>query len=316
MENNDSAMLHNKAMIVSNLSMLVKHKCMISANLGGKDVLLTALIAINHKENTLILDYSSSDYLNKKLVNTSHVEFSTGFNGIQVAFSGEKITKITYKGDDAFVMPIPSALYWFNRREYYRVNTPITKPSSCVIKLKTPQNDSTDAYFNAYSLALNVIRHQQLIEIQNEIIAEQQAFNKAYAKMSVESKIKAKLERQKIEAERAANPVEPDENLKDLISLHLHDISLSGFSMTNDKEEFSFFLTEGGKYEDCKLIMPNHGEVNIAFEIMVQRKVKAHKAGEFAEFIGVKFSNLKASSESIILRYIQDLERQSGVLNI
>jgi c-di-GMP-binding flagellar brake protein YcgR len=316
MDNQDSAMLHSRAMIVNNLSMLVKHKCMVSADLGGKDTMLTAIVAVNYKEDILVLDYGASDYLNKKLVSTPHVKFSTGFNGIQVSFTGGKITKAKYQGQDAFLMPIPSSLFWYNRREYYRVNTPIMNPSLCIIQIPAPQPDAKKAYLSAYQAATDLIKRQLIAKIQEEIAAEQQAFAKAYAKMSVDSKIKAKIERQKIEAERAANPILPDEKEMDLISLPLHDISLSGFSMTNHNEEFSFFLERGLTYENCKLIMPNHGETIVSFEIMMKRKFEGHKLGEFAELVGIKLLNTKQAAESMILRYIQDLERQSGVLNI
>jgi c-di-GMP-binding flagellar brake protein YcgR len=316
MNNDDSAMIHNKAMIISNLSMLVKHKCMISANLGGKESLLTAIVAINHKEGTMILDYGASEHLNKKLLSTPHVKFSTGFNGIQVAFTGDKITKMKYEGSDAFLVSIPSSLYWFNRREYYRVNTPIMNPSSCEIALKEPTEDSSTEYQQAYTLAMNVIKEDLMAKLQEELVAEQQAFLKAYSKMSVESKIKAKMERQKLEAEREANPPQPEERLLNLICLNLHDISLSGFSITNHKEEFSSFLTKGTVYENTMLVMPDFGEVPISFEIMMKRHIEAHKVGEFAELIGVKFLNMKPSTESSVLRYIQDIERQSGVLNL
>lgn len=316
MTSEESAILHSKAMITNNLSMLVKHKCMISAGLGGKDTLLTAIIAINYKDGTLILDYGASDYLNKKLVSTPHVKFTTGFNGIQVAFTGDKITKVKYQGDDAFLMPIPSSLFWYNRREYYRVNTPIMNPSLCEIRLKTPQENSKPEYIEAYKAATNTIRNQLLTKLQVDAVAEQQAFLKAYAKMSVENKIKAKSERQKLEAQREANPITIDETKTNLISLHLHDISLTGFSMRNHSEDFSFFLNRGTICEDCTLIMPEHGEVNVSLQIMMKREVEFHKAGEFSELVGVQFLNLKQSSETLILRYIQDLERQSGVLNL
>jgi c-di-GMP-binding flagellar brake protein YcgR len=316
MDNDDSAMIHNKAMITSNLSMLVKHKCMISANLGGKESLLTAIVAVNHKEGTMILDYGSSEHLNKKLITIPHVKFSTGFNGIQVAFTGEKITKVKYEGSDAFLMAIPHSLFWYNRREYYRVNTPIMNPSICEFALKEPTEESSVEYKQAYTIATNIIKKDLLAQLQAEIAAEQQAFIKAYAKMSVENKIKAKIERQKFEEEREANPPQPDERLLNLIRLSLHDISLSGFSVTNNREEFSFFLTRETIFENVNLIMPDFGEVLVSFEIMMKRHIEANKIGEFSELVGVKFLKMKQGTESSILRYIQEIERQSGVLNL
>lgn len=316
MDNDDSAMLHNKAMIINNLSMLVKNKCMVSASLGGKESVLTALIAVNHKENTIILDYGSSEHLNKRLLTTPHVRFSTVFNGVQVAFNAEKITKVKYQGDDAFSVSIPTSLYWYNRREYYRVNVPIMNPGICEISLKAPTDDSSADYKYAYLNATALIREELMAKIQAELVAEQQEFIKAYNKMSVENKIKAKLERQKIEAEREANPPQPEERLLNLIRLNMHDISLSGFSVKNHHEEFSFFLARGLIYENAVLAMPGFGEVTIGFEIMMKRAIESHKVGDFVELVGVKFLPMKQGAESTVLRYIQEIERQSGVLNI
>lgn len=311
----DSTMIHNRAMITNNLSLLLKNKCMISAQLGGKDSLLTAIVAIKHKEGVIILDYGASDYLNNKMISTPHVKFSTVFNGIQVAFTAGKIEKIKYEGSEAFVTDIPSSLYWYNRREYYRVNTPIMNPSVCEMALVEPTEDTPVAYVDAYNIATSIIKERLLAKIQEEMLAEQQAFIKAYAKLSVEGKIKAKLERQKIEAEREANPVVPDEHLLNLIRLELYDISLSGFSMKNYSEEFSYFLTRGTVYENCTLIMPEHDEVAISFEIMMKRPLDTKKSSDFTELVGVKFIGLKHGAESAVLRYIQDIERQSGMLN-
>ncbi len=315
MDNDDSAMLHGKAMITNNLSMLVKNKCMVSANLGGKDSLLTAIIAIDHKDGTLTLDYGASDFLNKKMVSTPNVRFTTTFNGIQVAFTAGKITKVRYKGEDAFVTPIPNSLYWYNRREYYRVNTPIMNPTFCDITLTVPSDNTPVEYKRAYDAATAVIKSQLEAKIQAELLAEQQAFIKAYAKMSVESKIKAKLERQKLEAEREANPIVPDEDLINIIRLPLHDISLSGCSMTNYNQEFSYFLTLGTICESVTLVTPNEAEIPIEFEVMMKRTDSMHKAGEFAELVGVKFANLRHSAESAVMRHVQDIERQSGIMN-
>jgi c-di-GMP-binding flagellar brake protein YcgR len=62
--------------------------------------------------------------------------------------------------------------------------------------------------------------------------------------------------------------------------------------------------------------MPDFGEVLVSFEIMMKRHIEANKIGEFSELVGVKFLKMKQGTESSILRYIQEIERQSGVLNL
>lgn len=316
MDNDDSAMLHNKAIIASNLSMLAKHKCMISANLEGSESFLTAIISVNYKEGTAILDYGASEHLNRKLVIVSHVDFSTVFNGIQVAFTTGKITKIKHEGQDAFLMQIPESMYWFNRREYYRVNTPVMNPSVCSFALTKPDEDATEHHKNEYFVTIRVIKELLFAQLELDLAKEKEEFEKAYAKMSIDSKIKAKLQRQKLEEDRKINPPQPDEQLFNVLSLPLHDISLSGFSLLNTREEFSPFLIRGTAYNNVKIQLPDFGDIAVSFEIVVRRKIESHKIKGFGELIGAKFVGIKASAESKVLHYIQEIERQNSMLTL
>ena len=116
---------------------------MLSARFGANnESYITTLIGINEKDNTVVLDYGSKEDLNQNILNANKVAFDTDFNGIKVSFVGAGLKKITHKGDPAFSMPIPKSLYWMQRREYYRVKSPLTKPSYCqlIIENKKPVN--------------------------------------------------------------------------------------------------------------------------------------------------------------------------------
>lgn len=89
----DGAVIHNQAMIANNLSLLQKEKVMISGALGGKNVLLTAVMDIDIKKNVIFLDTGSSEILNKIAVNTKRIQFNCIFNGVKVSFNLEKLTR-------------------------------------------------------------------------------------------------------------------------------------------------------------------------------------------------------------------------------
>ena len=314
MSDDDSAMLRNRAMIVNNLAMLVKNKSNVSASLGGKETLLTVLIAINHKEGTIVLDYGSSDYLNKKLLSVKNPKFNTVFNGIQVAFHVDQVTIGKYKGADCFMIEIPDSLYWYNRREYYRVDTPTLNPAYIEIELAEPEEDAKLEYKEAFALATAKIHQKLLTDIQNEIAEEQQAWQRAYQKMTIDSKIKAKRERAIFEEEREANPIVPDPKLARIIRLSLSDISMSGCKLLNTEPEFSYFLQEQTIFDDRPFVMP-HVTVDVSFKVVSVRLGVAFRPEDFEELIGVEFLDLPQSIEGAILRYVQDIERQSGLLN-
>jgi c-di-GMP-binding flagellar brake protein YcgR len=314
MSDDDSAMLRNRAMIVNNLAMLVKNKCNVSASLGGKETLLTVLIAINHKEGTIVLDYGSSAYLNKKLLAVKNPKFNTVFNGIQVAFHVDQVTIGKFKGADCFMIDIPDSLYWYNRREYYRVDTPTLNPAYIEIEIAEPEEDAKLEYKEAYALATAKIQQKLLAAIQEEIAEEQQAWQRAYQKMTIDSKIKAKRERAIFEEEREANPVVPDPKLARMVRLNLSDISMSGCKLINSDPEFSYFLQEQAIFDDRPFVMP-HVTVEVSFKILSVRLGVAFRAEDFEELVGVTFLDIPQSIEGAILRYVQDIERQSGLLN-
>ncbi|MEY3280697.1 MAG: hypothetical protein RL674_682 [Pseudomonadota bacterium] len=314
MSDDDSAMLRNRAMIVNNLAMLVKNKCNVSASLGGKETLLTVLIAINHKEGTIVLDYGSSAYLNKKLLAVKNPKFNTVFNGIQVAFHVDQVTIGKFKGADCFMIDIPDSLYWYNRREYYRVDTPTLNPAYIEIEIAEPEEDAKLEYKEAYALATAKIQQKLLAAIQEEIAEEQQAWQRAYQKMTIDSKIKAKRERAIFDEEREANPVVPDPKLARVVRLNLSDISMSGCKLINTDPEFSYFLQEQTIFDDRPFVMP-HVTVEVSFKILSVRLGVAFRAEDFEELVGVTFLDIPQSIEGAILRYVQDIERQSGLLN-
>lgn len=135
--------IQNSKQIISHLSLLVKNKCLLSARLGANnESYITTLLGINEKDNTVILDYGPKEELNQHILNAGKMAFDTEYRGIKVSFSGSALKKITYRGDPAFSMPIPKTLYWMQRREYYRVKSPLTKPSYCqlIIEGKKPVN--------------------------------------------------------------------------------------------------------------------------------------------------------------------------------
>ena len=74
-----------------------------------------------------------------------------------------------------------------------------------------------------------------------------------------------------------------------LIRFQLFDISMAGFSILNHNQVFSYFLTPHKVYENCRIVMPNEGEIVVSFEIMTQRKIECYDAHEFNEIIGLKF---------------------------
>ncbi len=310
----DSAMIRNKALIINNLLVLSKQRCMITAALGGKDTMLTAIVHVNKKTGQVIIDTSPSKVFNEKILMTKNVGFAAIFNGVQVAFSGSKIEKTKHAGYDSFIMPLPDSLYWFDRRNAYRIKTPIVNRAVCKIRLVAPGEESSSEYKMNYDLALKKIKVRMLERKEEHLANEQKAFEKLLIRMTPEEQEKAKLEHEEQRAEAHKMEIEnPSTDGLDVIEISMFDLSMTGFAAINIDSEFSYFFQEGLNYEDCVIVMPEHGEVTISsVQVMMQRLFETDEIkqdDDIEEFIGLKITAATETTESIIFRYIQLLDR-------
>lgn len=129
--------VQNPKQIVNYLLLLLKGKSLLSARFGANnESYITTLLDINQGSNILVLDSGSKEDLNQQILRAGKAIFDADYKGIKVSFAGSGIKQIVYKGDPAFAMPIPRSIYWMQRREYFRVKSPLTKPSYCQLMLE------------------------------------------------------------------------------------------------------------------------------------------------------------------------------------
>lgn len=142
-----SFLVQNPKQINSNLLLLLKSKCLLSARFGtNNESYITTLLDINKDNNSLVLDCGSKEDLNQRLLSADKISFDGDYHGIKVSFSGGALKRITHKNESAFTMPIPKVLYWLQRREYYRVKSPLSKPSYCQLMIEGKEPVSLKLY--------------------------------------------------------------------------------------------------------------------------------------------------------------------------
>lgn len=135
MMNNPTYSISNQKEIIHNLTLLWKNKCLLAAHFSEHESFITTIINIDAKKKSLILDYGPKEYLNKQLLLSSDVTFRTQYSGIKVIIPGNKISKNRQAGQTVFQLPIPETIIWRERRQYYRVNSPLFNPASCLFTL-------------------------------------------------------------------------------------------------------------------------------------------------------------------------------------
>jgi c-di-GMP-binding flagellar brake protein YcgR len=126
--------INNPRQIIQNLTILIKNKCLLSVRFGeGKAFFLTAILEIDEANKAIIFDYGSKDALNQQLLKADRIIFEADFSGIKVSFKGNMLTQALYNGQPAFTMPIPESIFWMQRREFFRIKSPRSKGSYCLL---------------------------------------------------------------------------------------------------------------------------------------------------------------------------------------
>jgi len=102
---------------------------------GGADFALTSLLAVMPDTAEVVLDVSPDAAANKRLLAARRVLLVTSHDHVKVKFTTSEIREVRYKGHPALRIPLPGSLVRVQRREHYRIATPITKPLICTLPL-------------------------------------------------------------------------------------------------------------------------------------------------------------------------------------
>ncbi len=127
-------MIHSRLEIVSILGALHNSGSMITAYFGpDNDFILTAIAAVNAGENEMVMDCGADTAANQRALQAGKMTFVAAHERIKIEFSSTSLRSVRYKGRDAFCVPLPGALLRLQRREYFRIATPLTRPLKCVL---------------------------------------------------------------------------------------------------------------------------------------------------------------------------------------
>lgn len=135
-------LLHSRADIVFVLKDLIESRSQITIFFNeGKDLLLSALIAFD--DQGLIFDFGSSVEVNSKAVQAEKLFCVANLNKVKIQFILRGLQKTEYQGRPAFRADYPETLLRLQRREYYRLTMPVTRPLKCMVPLTNKETGET-----------------------------------------------------------------------------------------------------------------------------------------------------------------------------
>lgn len=99
----------------------------------GKDMILTSIVS--YDDSGIVLDLGASGEMNRKALEANKLFCVTQLDKVKVQFLLLGVKRIEVGGQPAFKAPLPETVLRLQRREYFRLTTPIARPLKCQITI-------------------------------------------------------------------------------------------------------------------------------------------------------------------------------------
>ncbi|MFZ2853218.1 MAG: flagellar brake protein [Rhodocyclaceae bacterium] len=106
---------------------------------GGRQSFLTVMIEVSADDTSLYFDIGGSDDVNRAYLRAERCTFSSVVKGVRIQFTAPQAQIKKLRGEEVFVVPVPTSLLRLQRRDVFRLQLPSAKPFVCHIRKDTPE---------------------------------------------------------------------------------------------------------------------------------------------------------------------------------
>lgn len=122
--------------IVALLRQIGEKKQLIRMKIKGEaDVCVTSILEVDPDSGLFILDRSINREQNQRIVHAGQVMCETYLDKIRILFRAGGLQELEFDGAVALAAQIPDSLIRLQRREFYRMPTPVSNPVPAIVPL-------------------------------------------------------------------------------------------------------------------------------------------------------------------------------------
>ncbi|GGY15455.1 flagellar brake protein [Paludibacterium paludis] len=97
----------------------------------GKTFILTRFLLVDLNAKTLVFDWGSDPATNQQMLASERNVFVCSPDGVKTQFITGQARQIDYEGRPAFEVALPEQVIKLQRREFFRIRTPVGNPIMC-----------------------------------------------------------------------------------------------------------------------------------------------------------------------------------------
>lgn len=122
-------LLHSKAEIIAVLRSLIQKGVLITVHFDqGRSFFLTSMISLQPDDAEFIVDVGSDQEMNAKALKASKLIFTAVVDKVKIQFSLDQLKPAEHQERPALLGAVPDKLLRLQRREFFRLSTPIANP--------------------------------------------------------------------------------------------------------------------------------------------------------------------------------------------
>ncbi|MFZ6872721.1 flagellar brake protein [Undibacterium sp. Di27W] len=143
-ENQSPFQVDSRREIIGLLRGLKDSKQLISMLINnGSEVFITSILDVDDNSNLVIIDSAPGQLANQRIVEAPRVSFEGLLDKISIQFSASNLERIIFEDRPALQLTIPTNMIRLQRREYYRINTPLSNPIRALIPVQMDDRQET-----------------------------------------------------------------------------------------------------------------------------------------------------------------------------
>ncbi len=95
--------------------------------------MISTVLDVDADKGLLIFDISADNATNRRVETATRILVEASLDKIHVRFACGQVKACDFEGKPALCAPLPAALSYLQRRDFYRINTPVTNPVLCKV---------------------------------------------------------------------------------------------------------------------------------------------------------------------------------------
>ena len=128
--------VHSHREIIALLRNIGEHNQLVRMLInGGAEAIVTSILKVDEASRSVLIDCAPSALINQRILESDNISFETVLEHIRILFFVTHVDTCLYENLPAFRIAIPESLIRLQRREFYRVPTPVANPLRCAIHI-------------------------------------------------------------------------------------------------------------------------------------------------------------------------------------